>query len=204
MFKKLLVTVSALSLGLVSVGSVSAQDSTEDSTVDSTVSVIFTKDQTPVRIDSASDFNFEADHQIEGFSQEASEDISVVVTDNRGAGDGTGWKLTAKLGNFTDGTGNPSLSGAEIQLKSGTIEGNALGDPEVHGVNGTITLNSDAADIATADRRDSTATTPSTIGYGTWTITWEETKTLLDVPPGVSTPESHRATVTWTLSDTPI
>lgn len=193
MFKKLLVMVSTLSLGLISVGSVNAQ---VVDTKDSTVSVNFTEDLTPVKIDSVKNFVFNANHNIEGISQAANDDISAVVIDNRGAGDGDGWILKADLAGFTKDNVS-SFEGATIKLNSGKPSSSTTLDAPT--VNQTIELSSVASTIATADR----TVASTTAGYGTWAITWEKENVLLDVQPGASSPGNHNAIVTFTLSNTP-
>lgn len=192
MLKKLLVTASVLSLGLISVENVNAQiqDTSE-------VSVTFTEDTAPLRIDNVTNFSFNNAHNIEGFSTESNEGLTAIIVDNNGAGLGAGWSLNASLSDFTmTSDATSSLNGATIELNSGVAtSSNDFVAPTVTPV---IELSADATLIANANRTEGGNT-----GYGTWTINWEAANVLLNVPAEASTPGEHTATVTWELSDVP-
>lgn len=129
----------------------------------------------------------------------------IQITDNRGTG--SGWKVSAAASSFNDGT-NDTLSGAVITFNNGEVvspTGLAAPTPNQEVV---LSTNGVAVDVVTAQKNT---------GLGTWLNRWfptlDETRTFnmetndnvtLKVPAGVATVGTHKATITWTLTDAPI
>lgn len=143
---------------------------------------------------------------------------NVQVLDARGAG--SGWKLSADMSDFTDGTNN-SLDGSYITLKSGLSKqdpNNSYGSaPSLTTAASTVlSAGGSSVDIASATRGNAQGLSllvwqDGTVGEGTDTTrTWDGTAQAVEkrnnnveltIPRGAATAGSHKTTITWTLAD---
>lgn len=124
----------------------------------------------------------------------------IQVTDLRGTG--AGWKVTASVSAFNNGTGN-TLNGAYLQFNNGS----AVSPTEFSlapNVNQGVKLTTDNTPASIVQAPDST-------GMGTWVTRWftpgnaapENDSVQLVVPAGASSAGTHTATITWSLVDAP-
>lgn len=127
------------------------------------------------------------------------------VTDVRGTG--AGWRLTASLSNFTDGT-DDSLEGATITLLNDA--GDIVTTPDNFNAAAPTLTNEITLNSSTNDTQLVTNALANT-GKGTWVTRWQDNDTetdynqsvALNVPAAVATEGAHTATITWELSNAP-
>lgn len=146
--------------------------------------------------------------------------VELAVKDGRGTG--VGWKVTASLSDFA-GTTVPTrkLDGAKITFQDATLTRVSDGgseDPVVPN-SGVVTLTVGAAAIEFWKAEDAGATNPQGAGTGTSTLEWaaaggtgEHTSApatgsgstiFLYVKDGTAMADKYKATINWSLDDTP-
>ncbi len=119
----------------------------------------------------------------------------VQITDLRG--DQSGWNLKASLAEFKfNGTQGTSLAGANITLKNAVVK-NAIGNVSTKAEPNTdITLESGGASELIANAAENT-------GKGTSLVVWNKDNIKLNTVQGTEKVGSHKAAITWTLSNVP-
>lgn len=156
----------------------------------------------PLSLDYASNLDFgaqklEARDMIYQLSA-ASKEPMVQITDKRGTGGG--WKVSAQLSSFEGSSeGVATLVDSSITLSNGSLVTSAKNkEAAAPTVNPTVTLasNGAAANVYGAAKDK---------GQGTWIALWNNSDVTLSVKSNPTLKAgTHTATITWTLSDTPM
>lgn len=205
--KKYVISFSGLALGLVVLAGGTTKASATTVTDDATASFKLVAPTETLKITNATDFTFE-DGVISADDIVTTNSADAVVAIQELSGNAPGWQLSAKLGNFTGTTNGKTLTGAQLFYPSvtptTTTAGDASGILPVSVATDTafsgtdkgkiLTAGSDAANIVTADAGK---------GYGSWTMTYPKNKLQLKVPAG-NLQDTYTATLTYSLTDTPV
>lgn len=154
----------------------------------------------PLTLDYVSNLDF-GTHEISvsEMTYEALDRAHIQVTDRRGA-QSTGWKVTVQASQFSN-EGQPSLEGASITFKNGTVATNLEGVTAPTTSEFTVTTGGQAVTVTNAAKGS---------GVGTWLTIWDKeadaetnSNVTLTVPQNTATPGTHVSTLTWTLADAP-